>query len=283
MRMRILKLLCALGMMVFLYGCFQTDTVVRVKPDGSGVIEETFLLSKDMLDSVQNLAKELKAEDGKAQSDEKKENQDPLQGMIQEARSKASQYGPDVSFVSATPIKTDTMGGYKAVYAFKDINTIRINQNPENKVGKPGESAEPSAKKDEFIHFKLVKGPVSTLTVTMPKPKEDKKDQTQKDKEPNKSPAAPQATEMMKNLFKELRVRVALDIDGAITKTNATYRNKSELTLFEMQFGKILENKEVFEKVTAAEPKTMEEMKSLVRGLEGLKIEMNNPVVVEFQ
>jgi hypothetical protein len=31
------------------------------------------------------------------------------------------------------------------------------------------------------------------------------------------------------------------------------------------------------------QPKTIEETKELVKGIEGLKIEMNNPVVVSFQ
>ena len=44
-------------------------------------------------------------------------------------------------------------------------------------------------------------------------------------------------------------VKVSLEIDGTIIKTNATYRNKSELTLVELHFGKILENKEVFDKI----------------------------------
>ena len=117
----------------------------------------------------------------------------------------------------------------------------------------------------------------------MPKNKEDKKDQVEKGKEPTKSPTDPKAAEMMKELFKDMGVKVSLVIDGTIIKTNATYRNKSELTFMEMHFGKILENKEVFDKVSAAEPKTIEEIKGLVKDLPGLKIEMNNPVVVEFK
>ncbi len=87
----------------------------------------------------------------------------------------------------------------------------------------------------------------------------------------------------MKELFKDMGVKVSLEIEGTIIKTNATYRDKTELTLVELHFGKILENKEVFDKVSAAEPKTIEEMKELVKDLQGLKIEMNNPVVVEFK
>jgi hypothetical protein len=268
---------------VFLFGCFQTETLVRVKPDGSGLIEETFLLPRPVLDSVQNLAKELNPDDTNSKNEGKTQGQDPIEGMIQDARGKATQYGPNVQFVSATPMKTETLGGYKALYAFQDINTIRINQNPENKTEKPGEGKDQSPKKEELILFKLVKGPVSTLTVTMPEYKADKKDPVQKGQEPTKSPTDPQSLEMMKELFKEMVVKVSLEIEGTIIKTNATYRNKSALTLVELHFGKIIENKEVFEKVSAAEPKTIEEMKELVKGLEGIKIELNNPLVVDFK
>jgi hypothetical protein len=236
-----------------------------------------------VLDSVQNLAKEFTSGDLNTKNEGKTESQDPIQGMIQDARAKASQYGPTVTFVSATPVKSETMGGYKALYAFKDINAIRINQNPENKTEKLGESKDQSPKKEEIIRFRFVKGPVSTLFVTMPEHKDTKNDQVQKGNDPIKSQTDPQSVEMMKELFKDMLVKVSLEIDGTIIKTNAMYRNKSELTLVELHFGQIIENKEVFEKVSAAEPKTIEEMKELVKDLEGLKIEMNNPIVVEFK
>ena len=51
------RFLCLVIGSVFLFGCFQTETVIRLKPDGSGVIEETFLLSKDLLESFQELVK----------------------------------------------------------------------------------------------------------------------------------------------------------------------------------------------------------------------------------
>ncbi|MBA4395079.1 MAG: hypothetical protein C0407_16130, partial [Desulfobacca sp.] len=223
--MRKFSILWLLVISAFLFGCFQTETRVRIKPDGRGVIEETFLLPTPVLDSVQNLAKEINTNDSNTKNEGKPESQDPVQGMIQDARTKAAQYGPNVTFISALPVKTETMGGYKALYAFTDINTVRINQNPENKTEKPGDSKDPSTKKEEIILFRLVKGPVSTLFVTMPEyKKEDKRDQVQKDKDPAKSQTDPQSVEMMKELFKDMRVKVSLEIDGTLLKTNATYR-----------------------------------------------------------
>jgi hypothetical protein len=280
--MHCFRFFCAVICFVFLYGCFQTDTVIRIKPDGSGVIEETFLLSNDLLESFQDLVKGFADDEKNIKDEAAKEKQDPIEGMIKEARSRENQYGPDVKFVSAIPLKTETMGGYKAIYAFKDINTVKLNQNPGKKVEKSG-AGQDLPVKEENILFRFIKGPVPTLTVKMPKDKEEKKAQVQKKEAQDKSQADPKAVEQMKIFFKDMGIRIALEIDGAILKTNATYRKNSEITLVELHFGKLIENKDIFEKVIAAQPKSIEEAKELVKGIEGLKIEMANPLIVEFK
>ena len=276
------RFLCAVIGSVFLFGCFQTDTVIRLKPDGSGVIEETFMLSNELLGSFQDLMKGFADDDQNIKNEAAKEKQDPLQGMIKEARSREKQYGPDVKFVSAIPLKTETMGGYKAIYAFKDINTLKVNQNPGKKVEKSGVGEEVPAK-EENILFQFIKGPVSTLTVTMPKDTEKKKTPVEKKEMQDKSPTDPKAAEQMKLLFKDMGIRITLEIEGTIIKTNATYQKKSEITMVDLQFGKLIENMENLEKIMAAQPKTVEEAKELAKGIEGLKIEMTNPLVVEFK
>jgi len=280
--MRYFRILCVVIGSVFLFGCFQTDTVIRIKPDGSGVIEETFLLSNSFLESFQELSKGFAGDDNDTKNEAKTEKQDPVQGMIKDAQSREKQFGPDVKFVSAIPLKTETMSGYKAIYAFKDINTLKVNQNPGNKTKKPGAGEENPAK-EENILFKFVKGPVSTLTVTMPKNKEGKEVEVPKGEVQKKGEADPKAAEMAKTFLKDMGIRIALEIDGTILKTNATYRKKSELTIVDLNFGKLIENKNVFEKVIAADPKTIEEAKELIKGIEGLKMEMANPIVVDFK
>ena len=293
--MRHLTILCAIMVCLFLSGCIQNDTVIHIKPDGSGTIEDTVKLSNALVESIQNMSKGLSEgiaaanadSDAKTKSDtkEKVEVQDPFQVMMKDARARETQYGPDVKFVSATPVKTETMSGYKAIYAFKDINTLRINQNPKSKTGMPSDSKDESQKKEEIVRFKLVTGPVSILTVTMPETKKGDKaaDDVKQDKQQNKGEADPNSAEMIKMFFKDMSMRLVLDIDGTIVETNATYQDKSQLTLFDMNFGKIIENEKVFAKMNAVQPKTIEEMKELIKGIDGLKIEMNNPVIVSFK
>ena len=282
--MRYFRFCCAVLCFFFLLGCFQTDTVIRLKSDGSGVVEETFLLSNSMLNAFQELSKGFSADDDKSKNEAGKEKEDPVQGMIKDARAKENQYGPGVKFVSAVPLKTETMSGYKAVYAFKDINTLKVNQNPGNKT-KSG-AGEEKTTEEENIQFKFVKGSVSTLTVMMPKPKpkkEGKEDKASKTEVQNKGEADPKAAEMAMKILKDMGIRIGLEVDGKILKTNASYQNKSELTILDLNFGKLVENKDRLEKLVAADPKTVEEVKDLVKGIEGLKIETANPIIVEFK
>jgi hypothetical protein len=277
------KFLAILMFPLFLLGCFQTETVVHVKPDGSGIIEETLLLSRATLESMQSMGKELKTIISDSDTKDKSGIEDPLEGMMRDAQTKAGQYGTGVRFLSAVRITTETMGGYKARYAFDDINFITISQKPDNKADISNKEKTPKPSKDELIYFKMVKGPVSNLTVTLPDPKAEKEDRQEKEKEPAPKQADPQADEMMKALFKEMRIKVSIVIEGTIIKTNATHLNKSELTLLEMNFGKLLEDPKAFDKISSAQPKTVEEMRELAKGIEGLKVELNNPVLVDFK
>ncbi len=276
------RFLCAIIGSVFLFGCFQTDTVIRLKPDGSGIIEETFMLSNDLLESFQDLSKVFAEEDKNIKNGAAKEKQDPIQGMIKEARARENQYGPDVKFVSAVPLKTNTMGGYKAIYAFRDINTLKVNQNPGKKAEKSRVGEELPAK-EENILFKFTKRPVSTLILTMPEDNEKKKTPVEKKEAQEKSQNDPKAAEQMKLFSKDMGIRITLEIEGTIIRTNATYQKKFEITIVDLQFGKLIETRENFEKIIAAQPKTVEEAKELAKGIEGLKIELANPLVVEFK
>lgn len=279
--MRYARVLCILLFCCSCFGCIQVDTLVRVKHDGSGVIEETLLFSDMLFSSLQAVSKELEENLGDAKKGEQAKN-DPLQQMMEDARTRARQYGPTVKFVSASPAKVEGLTGYKAIYSFDDINTLQVNQNPGDKTGKPQDSEGKSDKNKEPIRFSFKRGPVSALTIIMPK--KEKENSAGKDEgKAEEGKDDPQQMEMAKTVFKDMRVRIAVQIDGTIESTNATYRDGSKITLVDLNFGKILEKPAVFEKISKAQPQTIEEMKTLIQGVEGLRMELNDPVVLKFR
>jgi hypothetical protein len=306
----------ALSLLVvgFFSGCIQDTTVIHIKPDGSGTIEETALLSNSMLEVIESLSNTMagpeKQKDNQEQKDaakddakkaDKKSRDDVIVKMAKDAEKSAIRFGSTVKFISAKPVKTDTGSGYTAVYAFQDINQVKINQNPSDKIdGQKAEKGD-SPSKGEFLLFKFTKGSPSRLVITLPAQKEaavNKSDAPESVKTAEEKPqpdstktiedtsnkeSDAQTQEMMKNLFQDMKLKISLHIEGTIVKTNATYRDGSTITLIEMDFGKIVSNPELFKKLSASKPDSIEETKALLKSVEGLKFEINNPVTVDFK
>ncbi len=289
-------------MVAFLSGCIQDSIVIHIKPDGSGTIEETALFSNSVLDIMDSFAVGM-ADAGKQKGDQ--DNKDAARGdsekelkkmraeiiakMVKDAEKRAESFGAAVKFVSAKPAKTDTASGYTAVYAFQDINQVKVNQNPGDKVEGQKAGKSDSLPKEEFLLFKFIKGSPARLIVTLPAQKDTAGEkQAAPDSaeagegKPDMQPDA-RAQEMMKNIFQDLKLKIALQFEGAIVNTNATFREGSTVTLIEMDFARIIGNPALFKQLSAANPQSIEEMKALFKSVEGLKFETNNPVTIEFK
>jgi hypothetical protein len=300
---RLFYMLAALWPVIFLFGCIQDHTVVYVKTDGSGTIEETVLMANTMFDVMKSLEAGLKGlnkeakdpsdndtpnGDRKPEKEVKKIVDDLIAEMSKDAEKKTTQFGSQVKLVSVTPVKTDSANGYKAVYEFQDIGQVRINQHPGENADKRAERGTP-ANGEEFIYFTFTKGSPAKLVVAFPNSQNDvgKEQEVTKNNEPlekKDDKETEEATiEMMKTLFKDMKLSIKLQFDGVIVKTNAAYREGSTITLMDMDFVKIAGNVALLKQMSAAKPNSIEEMKPLLKSIPGLKIEYNNPVIVEYQ
>jgi len=289
-------------MVVFLSGCIQDNIVIHIKPDGSGTIEETSLLSNSMIDIMESITGGMAgsvnqkvdqdnkdAAKGDPKKEEKKIHDEIMAKLVKDAADRAETFGAKVKFISAKPVKTDTGSGYTAIYAFQDINLVKVNQNPSEKVDLQGAEKNDSSSKQESLLFKFTKGSPSRLVVTFPAKKDvagDKSsapDSTKDIEGKSNRESDAQSMEMTKKLFQDMKLRISLQFEGTIVNTNATFRDGSTVTLMEMDFGKIINNAKLFNQLAAAKPQSIEETKALVKSIEGLKIETNNPVTVEFK
>jgi hypothetical protein len=292
----------ALLMTVFLSGCIQDTIVIHVKPDGSGTIEETFLLSNSMFDMMESIfstmaahnkkeegSREIKdAAKGSTEKEAKQTRDDAIAKMVNDAAKQAESFGAAVKFVSAKPVKTDTASGYSAVYAFQDINQVMANQDLGSR--RDGQKAEKSKSSEaEYLQFRFTKGSPAKLVVTLPAQREtsghklgapdnDKAGEGKSGKE-----ASAQSPEMMKNIFQDMKIKIAIQFEGTIINTNATYRDGSTVTLVEMDVGKLMTNADLFKQVLAVNPLSVGETKARFNNVEGLKFKTNNPVTVEFK
>jgi len=292
-----LRVAVVMAAALVLSGCIDDTISVTVKPDGSGTIEETVLMGNEFIEMMQEMSKGL-GEEGKDKTgqtsarDDAKKHDDVVAGMMEKARNSAKDLGEGVRLVSVKPARSDSASGYTAVYAFKDIGKVMLNQNPGSKTplsdadkekDKAGDAWSKDTPGKDRIRFVFTKGSPARLAVHMPPPKPAEKDEKEKTapKEPAKDD--PNAIEMMKAIFKGMRVSIVLAVDGDIVKTNATHRSGRNITLIEMDFGRLLNHAELLKKIDREKPQSLEEMKTALKSIEGVKLEFEDPVVIDFK
>ena len=258
-------------------GCMQVDSLVKVKRDGSGTIEETVLMNREFIKQMEAMASQMGAKQGEGAS----------KGFNffdqEEIKKKAGAMGEGVVYVSGKKVTVGNKEGYKVIYAFTDINKVKLNQNPGDKVPSSGAGPGDKGKKEEFIRFQFTKGNPATLIVRMPSPKPGDKTKLPKDPKPQQGQDADMAMGMMSQMLKGMKIAVAVEVEGAIVETNATHRQGSRITLMELEFDKLIQNQEKFKEFARSKPENLEEAKKVMKDLPGIKVELNEEVRIRFR
>lgn len=260
-------------LLVSFTGCFQFETKVNVNKDGSGTVEETFLMGQEMVEMMKQFA---------SMGDPKTAKPFKLFDL-KELKKNAANYGKGVTFVTAEKIKKDGMEGYKAIYKFKDINELSIDQNPDSKTPMKSFSSEDTAKKKpDLTRFSFTKGSISELNILLESnKKEDNPDTAKPDIKPDT--AASEMNEQALQFIKGMKFSLSVIINGDIVETNATNREGQVLTILEMDFGKAIDNMDKLkelEKLKDADPETV---KLVLKKFPGMKVELNEKVNVKFK
>ena len=267
-RLSLLALVCALAS-----GCITAVTTIRLKPDGSGTIEQSTAMKAEMAEQLAAMA----AGFGEADKTGAKPAAPELFSE-KEMRDAASKYGEGVTFVSSKPIKTKEMVGRVATYSFTDITKVRINQKPPSP-DMPG--AQPKAAEDVLFKFARQPGGSSLVTVVFPDQAFDKAKAKAGGSASAGGKPDPAQLEMAKKLFDGLRIEIGLDVAGTIVKTNSPYVTGSRVTLLEMDFSQLLTNDKLLAEVS--QPSSIGEAKKLLQGVKGFKVNLDKEVSVEFK
>jgi hypothetical protein len=247
-------------------GCIRSTTLIKVKADGSGTVEQTMLMNVGM---VKGMFGGLGGQPTETP------------GTVNEAdlQRAAQRMGEGVTFVSAAPLKSeDGFEGSKAIFAFTDITKLRVDQDPNLSGSTTGGISTPP-KNSNPVTFAFAKGTdgASTLTVTL-------NDKPKTDAAPNASPGGPdmdnpQMLDMMKSMFKGFKIGIDVEVAGKILKTNADHVAGSRVTLLEMDMEALLQDEAKLKQVQKALGPTasVSELKPYLKDVKGLKV--NDPVV----
>lgn len=258
-----------------LTGCLNSATLVKVKPDGSGTIEQTMLVNlqafKGMMSGMGGQMKETGP------------------GVLNEADFKRTAERIGARPVSLTPLKEGGFEGAKAIFAFDDITKIRVDQDP-NLSGSSSAKTSSAAATPNPIRFTMTRhGDSSVLTIAF----DEKQAQAAAAKAGSKAgvetPDAaaamdPAMMQMIKTMFQGFKIAIDLEVEGKIIKTNADYVQGSRITLLEMDMAGLFEDEA---KLRALQSKigpgaSISEIKPYLKDVKGVKI--NHPTVtIEYR
>lgn len=263
--MQSFRLLAVVASTIALTACLNSTTLVKVKPDGSGTVEQTTLANTAALKGLGGRAGAAAPADG------------PMTSKADLERA-ASRMGEGVRLVSSEPVKGENgFEGTKAIFAFDDINKIQVSQGPNLGSTGAARSSEPTS--DDPVKFKLTrKGGTSTLTIDfVDRPGGDKPPAA-----PDGPPAGdmpdltnPMIMGMIKTMFQGFRINIGLEVVGTIVKTNAEYVAGPRLTLLELDIASVLADEA---KLKALQSRikpgaSFTEIKPYLKDIKGIKVD----------
>jgi len=264
--------LLALGaMLAVTMGCINSETLIKVKADGSGTIVETMTMNPEAI-------KQMGGEGGES-SMKMTEKKEPFSEA--EAKAKVAEFGQGVTFVSAEPIDTKEAKGMRVTYAFKDVTKLNISQKPSGP-GPAGTGETPKADEDQ-LKFAFAKLPNGNSVLTV---RTGGMGDAMKKGSGSSAPAAkqeetpPEALAMMKEMFKGLRIAVIVDVDGKIVKTNSPYVSGSSVTLLDINFEALMNEEAKLKKLDSGG--SVESMKAVLKDVKGIKVNLDPEVKIEF-
>jgi hypothetical protein len=267
--MRLFRALLIAVTSAALVGCINSSTLIKVKPDGSGTIEQTTLVNTGAMKAMMPGM-----------------NQPGVPGsVVNEADLKraAERMGKGVRLVSSEPAKSGTFEGSKAIFAFDDINQVQVSQDPGFSGSSDGMFNSAAPPPESPVRFSLTKnGATSLLTVQF----QDKPVPADRPDTPRGGPdmTDPTVLNMVKTMFDGFKVNIDLEVGGSIVKTNAEYVNGSRITLLEMDLAQLFQDQE---KLKALQGKigpgaSLSEVKPYLKDVKGIKVD-GPTVTVEFK
>jgi hypothetical protein len=253
----------------FLAGCFQSSTLVKLNPDGSGTVEQTLTMTAQAFSQLQGLA-------SMGDKDKKGKPDDPF--SVDQAKAAAAKMGTGVTFVSADKIDTPERKGLRAVYAFKDIRTISLSEMHTP----PG--ADMGAKPEKPMAVTFAQLPNGHALLTLKNDTDAGRNLTTPGAGgAGQSPLGgldnAQAAEMMKSMLAGMKIDFAVQV-GRVVKTNIPYVSGGTVTLLSMDFDQVLSNPAALEKLQKA--KSLADTKTALQGLKGIKVSLDPELTIEF-
>ena len=279
--LRVLMLAVAL---VVATGCMQIENTVTIRPDGSGTISERVVISPQMSMMMESMASMDSSADASGQmfSEEDVRDRDPY---------------PGTQLDDVTMIDDMSGRGYESVYTFSDIREVTFRPSSPAEVMPEDAQSGGKMKIDNSgsgmlkeLDMEFTPGAPATLLVRIPRDATaDEPDEEMEGGEMEMEGDAdgpdmsdPQQLRMLRMMFRDARFRVAVNVEGDIVETNATHRSGNTVTLFDFNFGEMVQDTSALRQFMEFSEKENTDP-SEISDLPGVTVEDQEEITIRFE
>lgn len=263
-------------------GCMQIDNTITIRADGSGTITERVVASPQMSMMMASMA----AMDSSA---------DASAPMFSEEEIRERDAYPGTELESVTMIDDMSGTGYEGVYTFSDIRDVTFRPSSPGDVMPESAGASSKINIDESgsgmlqaLGMAFTPGSPATLTVRLPKDATADEPEVEggeiEGEMDSDGPdlSDPQQRRMMQMMFRDARFRVAVNVDGEIVETNASHRSGNTVTLFDLNFGEMVQDTSALRQFMEFSDKETADPSDL-SDLPGVTVEEQEEVTIRFE
>ncbi|QEG41405.1 hypothetical protein [Roseimaritima ulvae] len=300
---KLLQSLAACLLAISLVGCIEESVVVKVNRDGTGVVHVRSFQQETKIGLSFGSAEE------KTISDEDDDEDLPSEDKL---RALATRLGKGVRFESLAASKNPQgWKGFEVVFAFDDVNTLRLTddlfslsrdddddaENAADDDRSTSEKSKPEMKLAEGTRFRL-QG--DRLLITNDWDLQQSADADAAPPSPTKDPfaeepksvgtaslAGPQMEKIMAAMLKDARVGLFVELEGGIGETNARFHKNDQITLYKIEIGPMLEQKQAVEKLTHLSKRhrgaeLRSETQKLANEIKGMDVDFQDQISIQF-
>ena len=262
MRLRVLALV---PLALVTTGCFQFATSIHVKGDGSGTLNQTLLFTAAAIDQFRGLAL-LGGGNGRTF--------DPV--SEEQARAAAATLGPGVSYISSTPISGNQGQGRDIVYAFTDINQLRLSEGPQLLGGARIRAQGLTNTAPVSFTFARQASGTALLRIIVPRPSATAGAALAPT---GRGQLSPDQVAMFKQMLVGARLSIVVEPDGSIVRTNSQYVDGARVTLIDVSLDQLLDDAVL---TRLQQVQTEEDAKAALANIPGVKVNFDQELAIEF-
>ena len=267
--MRFPRLSLTLAAAVVLSGCFQSTTVINVNGDGRGTIDQRMLMTGAALAQMRALA----AFGGGGGKD-----LDPV--SEDQARAAAPSLGPGVSYVSSIPIRNGDAQGRAVVYAFSDVNQLRVSQQPPAPGGMSIRAQGVSADDGPAVTFTTARQADGNVILRIRVPQPNAASAGSSASPPTAVSSSPDQLMMIKQLLAGAHLSIAVEPLGRLVRTSSPFIEGPRVILLDVDFDQVMNDPAVLSRLQGV--RTLDDAKIALKGVPGMKINLDPEITIEF-